>query len=78
MATSFTNGEVIKNANVTPKGIPPCTNPINNGTDEQEQNGVTTPNKLAIKYSNQIIYCATSNYVPGRLGNNYLQRPLTK
>ena len=44
IATSFTNGDVIKNANVTPRGIPPRTNPINKGTDEQEQNGVTTPN----------------------------------
>lgn len=51
MATSFTRGEVIKNAKVTPKGIPPLTKPINKGTDEQEQNGVTTPNKLAIRYS---------------------------
>ncbi|GAL61258.1 hypothetical protein JCM19300_4204 [Algibacter lectus] len=43
MATSLTKGEVIKNAKVTPKGIPPRTKPINKGTDEQEQNGVTTP-----------------------------------
>ena len=50
-ATSFTKGEVIKKANVTPNGIPPLTKPINSGTDEQEQNGVTVPNSEAIKYS---------------------------
>lgn len=41
IATSFTSGEVIKNENVTTNGIPPLTKPINKGTDEQEQNGVT-------------------------------------
>ena len=51
MATSFTKGEVIKKEKVTPKGIPPLTKPINKGTDEQEQKGVTTPKRLAIKYS---------------------------
>ena len=51
-ATSLTNGEVIKNEKVTPNGMPPLTKPINNGTDEQEQKGVTTPKMLAMKYSN--------------------------
>jgi len=52
IATSFTKGEVIKKAKVTPSGIPPLTKPIKSGTDEQEQKGVTTPNKEAIRYSN--------------------------
>ena len=52
MATSLTKGEVTKKAKVTPKGIPPFTKPINKGTDEQEQKGVTTPKIEAIKYSN--------------------------
>ena len=50
-ATSFTRGDVIKKENVTPNGIPPCTNPINKGTDEQEQKGVTAPNIDANKFS---------------------------
>ena len=49
-ATSFTSGEVIRNAKVTPRGIPPFTKPINNGIEEQEQNGVTAPNSEAKKY----------------------------
>ena len=52
IATSLTKGEVIKNEKVTPNGIPPLTKPINSGTDEQEQKGVTTPKRLAIRYSN--------------------------
>ncbi len=52
MATSLTKGDVIKNAKVTPNGMPPLTNPINKGTDEHEQKGVTTPKRLAIRYSN--------------------------
>jgi hypothetical protein len=46
-ATSFTKGEVIKNAKVTPSGIPPFTKPINKGIEEQEQNGVIAPKKDA-------------------------------
>lgn len=30
---------------VTPKGRPAPVNPINKGIDEQEQNGVTVPNR---------------------------------
>jgi len=30
MATSFTKGDVIKKAKVTPSGMPPFTKPINN------------------------------------------------
>lgn len=50
-ATSFTRGEVIRNAKVTPNGIPPFTNPMNSGMDEQEQNGVMAPKTDAKKYS---------------------------
>ena len=49
IATSFTKGDVIKKEKVTPKGIPPLTKPINRGTDEQEQKGVTTPKKTCCK-----------------------------
>ena len=51
IATSLTKGEVIKKEKVTPNGIPPLTKPINNGTDDQEQKGVTTPKRLATRYS---------------------------
>jgi hypothetical protein len=51
IATSFTNGEVIRKAKVTPNGIPPCTKPINKGTEEQEQKGVIAPKMEANKYS---------------------------
>jgi len=50
-ATSFTSGEVIRKLNVTPRGIPPLTKPMNNGMDEHEQNGVIAPNKAANTYS---------------------------
>ncbi len=51
IATSLTKGEVIRKENVTPSGMPPLTKPMNKGTEEQEQNGVTTPKSEAIKYS---------------------------
>jgi len=40
-----TRGEEIKNEKVTPIGSPALVNPIKSGIDEQEQNGVTVPNK---------------------------------
>ena len=40
-----TIGEEIRNENVTPNGR--LVNPINNGIDEQEQNGVTVPRSAA-------------------------------
>ena len=49
-ATSLTSGDVMRNANVTPSGIPPFTNPMNNGIDEQEQNGVIAPKSDAHRY----------------------------
>jgi hypothetical protein len=52
MATSFTKGEVIRKAKVTPNGIPPWTKPINSGTEEQEQKGVMAPKMEAKRYSN--------------------------
>jgi len=47
-ATSFIIGAEIRNEKVTPNGIPTSTNPINSGTAEQVQNGVTIPNPAAI------------------------------
>ncbi len=47
-ATSFTIGAEIRNENVTPNGTPACRKPINSGTAEHEQNGVTIPNVAAI------------------------------
>lgn len=46
---SFIRGELIRNVNVTPSGIPAPMNPIKSGIDEQEQNGVTIPRSAAIK-----------------------------
>lgn len=46
---SFTRGEAIKKAKVTPSGIPALKKPMNKGIEEQEQKGVTTPNKAANK-----------------------------
>ena len=53
IATSFTSGEVIKKAKVTPRGILALRNPTNKGIDEHVQKGVTAPNSEAKKYSNQ-------------------------
>jgi hypothetical protein len=46
---SLISGELIRNANVTPSGIPAPRNPMNNGIDEQEQKGVTIPSTAAIR-----------------------------
>ena len=48
MATSLTSGLAIRNDSVTPSGTPAATNPMNAGTAEHEQNGVTTPRPAAI------------------------------
>ena len=56
-ATSLTKGDVIKQAKVTPKGIPPFTKPMNSGMEEQEQNGVIAPNRAAKKYCNPYNLC---------------------
>jgi len=53
IATSFTNGEVIRKAKVTPSGIHALRNPTNKGIDEQVQKGVTAQNMDAKKYSSQ-------------------------
>ena len=53
-----TKGEDIKNENVTPIGKPAFVNPINNGIDEQEQNGVTVPSKA------DNIFAVTPLYLP--------------
>lgn len=43
-----TNGDEIKNENVTPMGKPELVNPINKGIEEQEQKGVIVPKSAAI------------------------------
>ena len=48
-AISLIKGELIKNVIVIPNGIPAAINAINNGIEEQEQNGVTTPKNTANK-----------------------------
>ena len=43
----MTIGAEIRNENVTPSGTPAVTNPMNSGTAEHEQNGVTMPSSAA-------------------------------
>jgi hypothetical protein len=52
IATSLTIGEVIRNVNVTHKGIPALRNHTNSGIAEQLQKGVMTPKNEANRYSN--------------------------
>ena len=47
MAISLTSGLAIRKLIVTPSGTPAATNPMNAGTAEHEQNGVTTPSPAA-------------------------------
>ena len=44
-------GEEIRKENVTPKGKPAPVKPINNGIEEQEQNGVTVPSRAAMIFA---------------------------
>ena len=46
-----TIGDEIKKENVTPSGRPTFVKPINSGIDEQEQNGVTVPNRADIIFA---------------------------
>ena len=46
-ATSLIMGLAIRNEKVTPSGMPASTKPMNSGTEEQEQNGVTAPSETA-------------------------------
>ena len=46
----MTIGAEIRNENVTPSGTPVVTNPMNSGTAEQEQNGVTTPSNAPSRF----------------------------
>ena len=48
-AISLTSGEVIRKAKVTQVGIHAFINHINNGIEEQEQNGVIAQNTVAKK-----------------------------
>lgn len=47
MDAKSTSGEEIKNEKVTPMGSPALVNPMNNGIEEHEQNGVTVPKRAA-------------------------------
>jgi hypothetical protein len=40
-------GEEMRKEKVTPRGTPPSIKPMNKGTAEQEQKGVTTPRREA-------------------------------
>jgi hypothetical protein len=51
-----TSGDDIKNENVTPTGNPAFVNPIKIGIDEQEQKGVTVPNKAPTKCPEMPLY----------------------
>jgi hypothetical protein len=46
---SLINGDAIRKVKVTPNGIPAPKNPINNGIEEHEQNGVIIPRIAASK-----------------------------
>ena len=46
-----TIGDEIKKENVTPSGRPALVKPMNNGIDEQEQNGVTVPSRAEIMFA---------------------------
>jgi hypothetical protein len=45
MDARSTRGEEMRKENVTPIGNPALVKPMNNGIDEQEQNGVIVPSK---------------------------------
>ena len=47
-ATSLTIGAEIRKEKVIPSGTPACRKPMNSGTAEQEQKGVTMPRLAAI------------------------------
>lgn len=55
-----TMGEEIKKENVTPNGKPAPVNPINRGMEDQEQKGVTVPNRAAMQ-------CAPSPLNPPKI-----------
>jgi hypothetical protein len=46
-ATSLIIGLAMRKEKVTPSGMPASTKPMNSGTEEQEQNGVTAPRVTA-------------------------------
>ncbi len=56
IAISLTKGEVIKKEREIPNGILACIIPINNGMEEQEQNGVTAPNTDAATFPNPVFF----------------------
>ena len=52
---SFIRGDVIRNENDGPSGMPAFMNPRNIGMDEQEQNGVKAPKAEAEKCSSSTL-----------------------
>ena len=44
-------GEEIRKEKVTPRGSPALVKPINSGMEEQEQNGVTVPNRAEMIFA---------------------------
>src|SRR5574344_1045201 len=46
-----TIGDEMRNENVTPSGSPALVKPMNNGIEEQEQNGVTVPSNAAMQFA---------------------------
>ena len=59
-ATSLTIGAEIRKENVTPSGTPAWTKPMNSGTAEQEQNGVTMPSPAAMAFATPSVRPASS------------------
>ena len=56
----MTIGAAIRNDSVTPSGTPAWTKPMNSGTAEQEQNGVTMPRLAASTLANPSVRPASS------------------
>lgn len=51
MEAKSTNGDEIKNENVTPIGKPALVNPMKIGIELHEQNGVTVPNNAPMTFA---------------------------
>ncbi len=75
MATSLTSGEVTKKANVTPRGMPPFTKPINSGTDEHEQKGLPLRTNSPLDIQNHKALFLKENFLLCQSENSYLLSP---
>ncbi len=71
----MTIGLLIRNANVTPIGMPASTKPMNSGTAEQEQNGVTIPKPAAPTVAGRVPWPARAARI--RSGGKYDRRNVT-